>query len=310
MTFKYFLNLTICQDEFFESMTLEQFNTTVRPKAHGALNLHNATINVDADLDFFFMTSTIVTYVGHISQSNYAASNAVLDNLARQRIRMGLPVVTVSLGSIKGVGTLNAKPEYAEYLLRSGITETEDSEFIRHFERFTYPQPASEHFDKLTQGHILTGVEYSKHDLSMVQVTSIEQDRRSGLLLTMLESRKSASNIGGVVADASGDDLLLSTIPEDRDKAIIVLAEAVSKRLAKLVFIPIEEIDISQPFSRFGIDSMSGSELIHWLTQKFGVGMSFLQLLAPSCTPKSLSGTIFDTLMKTKDVVDAGESQR
>ena len=37
--------------------------------------------------------------------------------------------------------------------------------------------------------------------------------------------------------------------------------------------------------------------------------MSFLQLLAPSCTPKSLSGTIFDTLMKTNAAVDAGESR-
>ena len=187
----------------------------------------------------------------------------MLDNLARQRIRMGLPAATVSLGPVKGVGTLNRKPEYAEHLLRSGLIEAEEFEFIRHLERFTYPQPVSKHFDKLTQGHILTGVEYSKHDLSMVQVTPIEQDRCSALLVTTLESRKSASNIGGVVADASGDDLL-SNIPEDRDEAVIVLAEAVSKRLAKLMFIPIEEIDISRPFSHFGIDSMSGSELIHW----------------------------------------------
>lgn len=281
-------------------MTLGQFNTAVRPKVHGALNLHNATINANANLDFFFMTSSTVTYVGHISQSNYAASNAVLDNLARQRIRMGLPAATISLGPIKGVGTLNRKPEYAENLLRSGLIEAEESEFIRHFERFTHPQHESKHFDGLTQGHILTGVEYSKHDLSMVQVTRIEQDRRSALLVTTLESRKAAGSNGGTGADASGDDLLISDIPDDRDKAVIVLAEAVAQRLAKLMFIPVEEIDISRPFSHFGLDSMSGSELIHWLSQKFGVGMSFLQLLAPSCTPKNLAGTIFDTFMKTK----------
>jgi hypothetical protein len=290
-------------------MTLEQFNTAVRPKVHGALNLHNATIKSNAELDFFFMTSSTVTYVGHISQSNYAASNAVLDNLARQRIRMGLPVTTISLGPIKGVGTLNRKPEYAEHLLRSGLIEAEESEFIRHFERFTYPQPVSNLFDKLTQGHILTGVEYSKHDLSMVQVTRIEQDRRSALLVTTLESRKTAGSIGGVAADTSGDDHLLSNIPDDRDKAVIVLADAVAQRLAKLMFIAIEDIDISRPFSHFGIDSMSGSELIHWLSQKFGVGMSFLQLLAPSCTPKSLSGTIFDTLMKTRATVDTEKTE-
>jgi hypothetical protein len=292
-------NIIDIKDAFFDSMTLEQFNTAVRPKVNGALNLHNATINVNASLDFFFMTSSTVTYVGHISQSNYAASNAVLDNLARQRIHNGLPAATISLGPIKGVGTLNRKPEYAENLLRSGLIEAEESEFIRHFNRFTHPQHESKHFDSLTQGHILTGVEYSKHDLSLVQVTRIEQDRRSALLVTTLESRKAAGSSGGVIADASGDDLLISDIPDDRDKAVIVLADAVAQRLAKLMFIPIEDIDISRPFSHFGLDSMSGSELIHWLSQKFGVGMSFLQLLAPSCTPKSLAATIFNTL-KTK----------
>ncbi|OQE84225.1 hypothetical protein PENNAL_c0027G02236 [Penicillium nalgiovense] len=292
-------NIIDIKDAFFDSMTLEQFNTAVRPKVNGALNLHNATINVNANLDFFFMTSSTVTYVGHISQSNYAASNAVLDNLARQRIHNGLPAATISLGPIKGVGTLNRKPEYAENLLRSGLIEAEESEFIRHFNRFTHPQHQSKHFDSLTQGHILTGVEYSKHDLSLVQVTRIEQDRRSALLVTTLESRKAAGSSGGVIADASGDDLLISEIPDDCDKAVIVLADAVAQRLAKLMFIPIEDIDISRPFSHFGLDSMSGSELIHWLSQKFGVGMSFLQLLAPSCTPKSLAGTIFNAL-KTK----------
>ena len=277
-------------------MTLEQFNTAVRPKVNGAINLHYATINVDANLGFFFMTSSTVTYIGHISQSNYAASNAVLDNLAPQRIRNGLPATTVSLGPIKGVGTLNRKPEYAENLLRSGLIEAEESEFIRHFNRFTHPQHKSKQFDSLTQGHILTGVEYSKHDLSLVQVTRIEQDRRSALLVTTLESRKAAGSSGGAIVDASSDDLLISEIPGDRDKGVIVLAEAVARRLAKLMFISIEDIDISRPFLHFGLDSMSGSELIHWLSQKFGVGMSFLQLLAPSCSPKSLAGTIFDAL--------------
>ncbi|KAE8351832.1 beta-lactamase/transpeptidase-like protein [Aspergillus coremiiformis] len=172
------------------------------------------------------MTSSTVTYVGHISQSNYAASNAVLDNLSRQRIHMGLPAATISLGPIKGVGTLNRKPEYAEHLLPTGLIEAEESDG------------------------------------------------------------------GGAVADATGDDLLMSDIPDDRDEAVIVLAQ--------LMFIPVEEIHISRPFSHFGLDSMSGSELIHWLNQKFGERMSFFQLLAPSCTPKNLAGIIFDTVMKTK----------
>ncbi|OQE06403.1 hypothetical protein PENVUL_c018G07985 [Penicillium vulpinum] len=43
-------------------------------------------------------------------------------------------------------------------------------------------------------------------------------------------------------------------IPDDRDEAVIMLAGAVAQRLAKLIFIPIEDIDIGRPFSHFGLD--------------------------------------------------------
>ncbi|KAK2877267.1 Type I Iterative PKS [Arthroderma sp. PD_2] len=292
----------VLQDGFFDTMSLENFNAAVRPKVHGALNLHNATLGVQAELDFFFMTSSTVTYVGHISQSNYAAANAVLDNLARQRREMGLPGTTISLGPIKGVGTLNRKPEYAENLLRSGLIEAPESEFIYHFERLIKGQERSPHFDINTQAHILTGVEYSKHDLSMVQVTRIEKDRRSALLVTTLESRKGA--VGGTTSSAemNGEDALM--IPEDRNTAVIVLAEAVAQRLAKLLFISFDDIDITRPLSHYGIDSMSGSELVHWLSQKFSVGISFLELLDPMCTSKHLAGVIYDTAQKRKESVN------
>ncbi|EEP78241.1 hypothetical protein UREG_03086 [Uncinocarpus reesii 1704] len=288
----------VLQDAFFDTMNLEKFNIAVRPKVFGALNLHNATIEADADLDFFFMTSSTVTYVGHISQSNYAAANAVLDNLARKRREMGLPATTISLGPIKGVGTLNRKPEYAENLLRSGLIEAPESEFIYHFERLIKEQPDSKHFDRNTQAHILTGVEYTKHDLSMVQVSRIEQDRRSALLVTTLAARKAAVGDGNAAADTNGDEI--PEIPEDRNKAIIVLADAVARRLAKLLFISSDDIDITRPLSHFGIDSMSGSEMIHWLRQKFSVGMSFLEMLDPGCTSKHLAGVIYDTAQKAK----------
>ncbi|DAA79192.1 TPA_exp: Uncharacterized protein A8136_2977 [Trichophyton benhamiae CBS 112371] len=297
----------VLQDAFFDTMTLETFNAAIRPKVHGALNLHKATLDAQAELDFFFMTSSTVTYVGHISQSNYAAANAVLDNLARHRRELGLPATTISLGPIKGVGTLNRKPEYAENLLRSGLIEAPESEFIYHFERLIKEQEKSPHFDRNTQAHILTGVEYSKHDLSMVQVTRIEKDRRSALLVTILESRKATIGEGTASAEMMGDEAL--DIPEDRNAAIIILADAVAQRLAKLLFVASDDIDITRPLSHYGIDSMSGSEMVHWLSQKFSVGMSFLELLDPMCTSKHLAGVIYDTAQKYKESTVAKDAE-
>ncbi|EZF34622.1 hypothetical protein H101_01822 [Trichophyton interdigitale H6] len=104
-----------------------------------------------------------------------------------------------------------------------------------------------------------------------------------------------------------GDEVL--DIPEDRNVAIITLADAVAQRLAKLLFVASDDIDITRPLSRYCIDSMSDSEMVHWLSQKFSVGMSFLELLDPMCTSKHLAGVIYDTTQKHKESTLAKDAE-
>lgn len=96
------------QDSLFESISLDAFNAVVRPKLHGSLNVHHALL--DADLDFFVMTSSLLGTVGASTQSSYAAANAALDNIARLRWGLGLQATSVSLGMILEVGHVEAHP--------------------------------------------------------------------------------------------------------------------------------------------------------------------------------------------------------
>ncbi|EGE03711.1 beta-lactamase family protein [Trichophyton equinum CBS 127.97] len=104
-----------------------------------------------------------------------------------------------------------------------------------------------------------------------------------------------------------GDEVL--DIPEDRNVAIITFGDAVAQRLAKLLFVASDDIDITRPLSRYGIDSMSDSEMVHWLSQKFSVGMSFLELLDSMCTSKHLAGVIYDTTQKHKESTLAKDAE-
>jgi acyl transferase domain-containing protein/acyl carrier protein len=68
----------------------------LRPKVHGAWNLHRLTER--SDLDFFVSFSSIASVTGLVGHGNYAAANAFLDALAHRRRVDSLPALTINWG--------------------------------------------------------------------------------------------------------------------------------------------------------------------------------------------------------------------
>lgn len=74
---------------FLANKSTEQFMGVYRPKALGALHLHEATRG--DDLDFFVAFSSVSAIVAEPGQSDYTAANMALDVLMQQRRAAGLP---------------------------------------------------------------------------------------------------------------------------------------------------------------------------------------------------------------------------
>ncbi len=98
----------VLDDGVLLQQTVERCEGVMRPKAGGALALHDVT--QDAALDFFVMFSSVAAVLGSPGQASYAAANAVLDALAQQRQIEGRPGLSINWGPWRGAGMAAGSP--------------------------------------------------------------------------------------------------------------------------------------------------------------------------------------------------------
>lgn len=145
----------------YESLEYSQLQKVLAPKVVGTTNLHEATLH--QPLDFFTMTSSIITAIGTATQASYSAANSFQDAFSRFRVGQGLPAQSLALGMILDVGFASSREDIQRSLVQNGVYGTTELDLVRLLENaFTAQLVLDERFDLLAGAHLLAGREPSK----------------------------------------------------------------------------------------------------------------------------------------------------
>lgn len=282
----------------FEQMAHPSFANCVKPKAQGALSLHNALQGLD--LDFFVMTSSLSAQLGNTGQSNYSAANSVLDALAVQRSVDHLAATSLVLPMVLDVGLVAENEAMETSLARKGLYGIDEREMLRGFE-VAMSRPISRGPDGIIESQIIMGMEARELARSIASTKNVDaywyNDARFCHVRAAITGSEGQSK-------ASGDDSFSATVKEAMvegpEAAITVIAKHIAKRMSSILMISAEDFDLDGPsLASYGLDSMIGAEMRTWMFKEFGLDYAFPKLLAPTLTFKVLAGVIAEKMELT-----------
>lgn len=279
----------VLQDAMLASMTHAQYAAAVRPKALGALNLHDALQAVGAAPDFFVLTSSISAVLGNPGQANYAAANSFLDALAAHRTARGLPAASLALPMVLDVGVVAQTDGLEDALTRKAMYGIDEAEMLRAFQTAMVVRPPA-----VAAANVVLGLEPARLADAVVAAEDAywRSDARLAALRLTVDRIASASSEGANAGAEAGFAARLkqAAAAGGADAAVDVVCDHIMQRCAGILLRNVDEFAADGPsIASYGLDSMIGSQLRNWLFREFGLDVPFQHLLAPKLSFRNLA---------------------
>lgn len=265
-----FHSAVVTHDALIGSLDLSLYEKVLKPKVNGALNLHHATKH--CNLDYFVCYSSISSFLGNASQTNYAAANSFLDIFCHYRRRLGLAAQSINWGALN-LGLLLNKDHLQKFLEARGMMVMRGPVILQSLEKcllLNKPQQVICKFNLKTMYH---------HGFSQNPSLS----KRLGTLVASELTDAELSN-------AQTDKGLLSTP-----------LECVRTILSETLGVENNELNDETLLSTLGVDSMLGMTLQNRIFQERGVNIPLVNLLDPNCTVANLAAVLIENTKDNED---------
>jgi mycoketide-CoA synthase len=257
----------VLDDAMVTDLTPEQLDTVLAAKADAAWHLHQLTAG--RDLAAFVLFSSAAGYLGGPGQANYAAANAFLDALARQRHHTQLPATSVAWGYWQTPSGMTAHLNTVDVsrLASTGLTPITNERGLALFDAaLTSARP------NLLASPLNTGA----------LTRRARQNLLDPILSALVTSRRQA-------ATASPRTLAAQLAGQTPQQRLKTLTEMVTATTASVLSHPDPAaLDPNRPFKELGIDSLTALELRNSLNQQTGLALP-ATLAFDHPTPTSLA---------------------
>ncbi|KAI0443526.1 ketoacyl-synt-domain-containing protein [Xylaria telfairii] len=257
----------VLRDVLFEKMTYNDYITVIESKVQGGWNFHRALIN--APLDFFVAISSVAGMVGNRGQAAYAAANCFLNSLVQHRLAMGLPASSLDLTAISDSGYLAEDLEKAAEVARNLGSDTIcEAEVVA-----LLGAAISGRMTTTCNSHTITGMR-----ITPTMQPFWTDDAKCKYLRETAEAAAAADASAGIPKKISYNAAVKAA--KTLDEAEQIVCEGLVSKLAAVMMMDIEDLDITRSLSHYPLDSLVAIEIRNFITREFEATLQVLELLS------------------------------
>ncbi|OJD29678.1 polyketide synthase [Diplodia corticola] len=245
----------------FESTTFEEFKSASESKVAGAWNLHCA-LSSAPELDFFIMFSSTAGVLGMPGHIGYSSANTFLDGLAQFRVRQGLPAASLALGFVLDAGYLAERADLTQLRRIGGL----EGEYVTSADVIALLSTA---IRGSVGANCIMGIGFGG-DSSNAKMHPSKDDARLAKLRLRCPSSSAQTERRDQHSLTNGDGGETSLFAElrhavDKQTALDLLFDAVTKKVAALLLVPVEHVRSTNSTAELGLDSLTMMELMNWV---------------------------------------------
>ncbi|KAG8158602.1 hypothetical protein KVR01_011724 [Diaporthe batatas] len=265
----------VLRDTVFETMSYDAWNTGLRPKVQGTMNIHDC-FGPERPLEFFLMCSSVSGVTGNMGQAQYCAGNTYQDTLAHYRRSKGLKATSINLGIMRDVGVIAEQGVTGHYKIWEealGIREPTFHALIKGIiSRQMNEDPAA-----WPPAQVITGLGTAEMmtALGFQQPWYFSKARFEPLAVTSPSERTSGSGSAGASSVASR-----LAEADSKERAVEIITEALTGKVADILQMPPSDVDPERPMYRCGVDSLVALEVRNWISKEMKASVALLEVLA------------------------------
>ncbi|XP_023360835.1 uncharacterized protein LOC111721162 [Sarcophilus harrisii] len=282
-----FHSAVVLDDAYLEALNLSRFENVLSPKVAGVINLHCATKG--HELDYFVCHSSVTSFLGNATQTNYAAANSFLDIFCHYRRNNGLAGQSINWGAMN-LGLMLNKDNLQKFLASKGILTLQKSEIFKYFSKcllLNNPQQAIIKFHyKNLQDYYFTQVPALR-----IRFSTIFQEEINSLDEPDLVVDENSSQIMKEVSQTSNEVYLNSLANEFSSTNL-------------------NDISMDTPLISLGLDSLAAITLKNKLYHDKQVDVPLIKLLDPDATLMSLKVLLDKKLKETANSRDNDKKKK